>query len=105
MNDDEIKLWPWILFGCIFIILLWIITPIVTFHYSPENYGTFGDLFGSINALFSGLAFLGVICAILLQRKELKDQRKELELTRIAHQSTTKILEEQNEFQYKSSFS
>ncbi len=44
--------------------------------------GTFGDMFGGVNALFSGLAFVGVIYAVLLQRKELEYQRKELELTR-----------------------
>lgn len=42
----------------------------------------FGDMFGGVNALFSGFAFLGVIYAIILQREELKLQRKELELTR-----------------------
>lgn len=46
------------------------------------NRGTFGDMFGTVNALFSGLAFGGVIYAILLQRKELILQRRELELTR-----------------------
>jgi len=35
-----------------------------------------------VNALFSGLAFLGVIVAILLQREELKLQREELAQTR-----------------------
>lgn len=44
--------------------------------------GQFGDMFGGLNAFFSGLAFLGVIYAILLQREELSLQRKELELTR-----------------------
>ena len=39
-------------------------------------------MFGAINALFSGLAFGGVIYAILLQRKELALQREELALTR-----------------------
>lgn len=43
-----------------------------------------GDVgpYDSLNALFSGLAFWGVIYAILLQRSELSLQRKELELTR-----------------------
>ena len=49
---------------------------------SNEARGTFGDMFGAVNTLFSGLAFAGVIYAILLQRKELSLQRKELELTR-----------------------
>lgn len=56
---------------------------IVTYFY-PDlmSRGQFGDMFGGINALFSGLAFLGVIYAIWLQREELSLQRKELELTR-----------------------
>jgi hypothetical protein len=44
--------------------------------------GTFGDMFGAVNALFSGLAFAGVIYAIYLQTKELKLQREELSQTR-----------------------
>jgi hypothetical protein len=46
--------------------------------------GQFGDMFGAANALFSGLAFTGVICAIFMQQKELNLQRRELELTRQA---------------------
>ncbi len=44
--------------------------------------GTFGDMFGFINALFSGLALAGVIFAIFLQRKDLKLQADELAETR-----------------------
>ena len=50
--------------------------------YGFADRGTFGDMFGAVNALFSGLAFAGVIYAVLLQRKELELQRNELELTR-----------------------
>jgi hypothetical protein len=49
---------------------------------APESPGEFGDMFGAINALFSGLALAGVIIAILLQRSELRLQREELSLTR-----------------------
>jgi hypothetical protein len=48
----------------------------------PQDAGQFGDLFGGLNALFSGLAFAGVIYAILLQRRELELQRQELQQTR-----------------------
>ncbi|PXF63362.1 putative phage abortive infection protein [Kangiella spongicola] len=48
---------------------------------NPER-GTFGDMFGAVNSLFSGLAFAGVIFAILLQKYELSLQRQELTLTR-----------------------
>ena len=44
--------------------------------------GQFGDMFGALNSLFSGLAFAGVVLAIVLQSNELKLQRKELKLQR-----------------------
>ena len=44
--------------------------------------GAFGDFFGAINSLFSGLAFAGIIYTILLQRSELALQREELKETR-----------------------
>jgi hypothetical protein len=44
--------------------------------------GQFGDIFGGVNALFTGLAFAGVIYTILLQRRELELQREELRLNR-----------------------
>lgn len=49
---------------------------------SWQDRGTFGDMFGAVNTLFSGLAFAGVIYAIILQKKELALQRQELEETR-----------------------
>ena len=47
-----------------------------------SNLGTYGDFFGSFNALVSALAFGGLIYTIYLQRKDLELQRKELQLTR-----------------------
>lgn len=44
--------------------------------------GTFGDMFGAVNALFSGLAFAGIIITIFLQSNELSLQRQELKETR-----------------------
>lgn len=53
-------------------------------HYFPawSESGVFGDTFGAINSLFSGLAFAGLLYTILLQSRELKLQREELALTR-----------------------
>ena len=66
--------------------------------------GKFGDMFGSVNALFSGLAFAGLIYAIWLQRIELKLQRRELEATReeLAGQKTQ--MEMQNQTLRKQNF-
>ena len=52
---------------------------------SPENRGVFGDMFGAVNTLFSGLAFGGVIYTIILQMKE-------LELTRAEYARSTEEL-------------
>ncbi len=49
---------------------------------NPERQGQFGDQFGAVNALFSGLAFAGLIFTIILQKKELAFQREELSDTR-----------------------
>jgi len=58
--------------------------------------GAFGDKFGAVNALFSGLAFAGVIYAILLQRKELELQRYELTMTRNELEGQKQQFEAQN---------
>jgi hypothetical protein len=64
----------------LFVIGLWLITY---FTLKGQNErGTFGDMFGSVNALFSGLAFAGIILTILLQSRELSLQRQELKDTR-----------------------
>ncbi len=48
---------------------------------APEQ-GQLGDLFGGINALFSGLALAGIVTALVLQSQELKFQKEDLELNR-----------------------
>jgi hypothetical protein len=63
----------------------------------PEQRGTFGDMFGAVNALFSGLAFAGIIYTIMIQRKELSLQRKELALQREEVRNATTELAGQKE--------
>ena len=58
--------------------------------------GLFGDQFGAVNALFSGLAFAGLIFTIILQKKELALQREELTQTREELKGQKEQLEEQN---------
>ena len=62
------------------VILLWIISWITTdiIYSSTTDRGAFGDKFGFINSLFSGLALAGIIYSIFLQQRELSLQRKEL---------------------------
>lgn len=66
------------------------------FYACPERQGQFGDKFGAVNALFSGLAFAGLIFTIILQKKELALQREELVDTRKELAGQKKQLEQQN---------
>ncbi|MFF2907928.1 hypothetical protein [Paenibacillus sp. NPDC057934] len=66
------------LFG---ITIIWIVSSII-FLFTYHTHGEFGDMFGSINTLFSGLAFGGIIYTIYQQRAEFKLQREELKLQR-----------------------
>jgi len=54
--------------------LIWVAWPIN--ELSVSKAGVFGDSFGVVNSLFSGLAFAGLIIAILLQRQELGESRE-----------------------------
>ncbi len=76
----------------ILIIASWYFTYSYLKSLPNEERGTFGDMFGSINALYSGLAFAGIIVTILLQRKELKLQREELSDTRKEFEIQNKTL-------------
>jgi len=59
--------------------------------------GQFGDMFGAVNALFSGLAFAGLIITLFLQKNELSLQRDELKLTRDEMTHQREEFEKENE--------
>jgi len=69
-----------------------------------ENRGTFGDMFGLSNALFSGLALLGLVYAILLQRHEVKIAKQELNYTKTILDKQGTQLTKQNELSEKQAF-
>lgn len=79
--------------------VVWLIALVGLYFLLPSwsVRGQFGDTFGAVNALFSGLAFSGLFWSLRvqqeqleLQRAELKLQREELALTRdeLAKQAT-----------------
>ncbi|WP_156388166.1 hypothetical protein [Pseudomonas sp. Leaf434] len=69
---------------CTGVAALWACCTLVIYLLLPDwqARGTVGDSFGAVNALFSGLAFAGVIYALNLQRRELTYQREEMLATR-----------------------
>ena len=81
--EKESNPWFWIAISVAvvgFVSVAWLMSwDLITRQFgNPTGSGKFGDMFGAVNALFSGLAFAGVIVAILMQREELNLQRKEL---------------------------
>lgn len=60
----------------------------------------FGDSFGSVNAIISALAFIGVVVALWMQQRQIQLQREDLALQRQDLRNNTKELERQsNEFE------
>jgi len=58
--------------------------------------GVSGDAFGGLTALFSGLAFAGLIFTLLVQKKELELQRRELARLVEEQSKTSEHLKAQN---------
>ena len=73
----DLKIVKWVAAGVVF---LWAINWIGAKSYygcDTTGSGTFGDMFGATNALFSGLTIVGLIYTIILQRHEIKDTKKD----------------------------
>lgn len=99
-------LWGLLLFLLLSVVsILWFYMPFtwLSCFFSDSDIGTaqFGDRFEAVNALFAGLAFAGVIFAIILQWLELGLQRQELKNTRTEIRGQKETLQKQN---FESSF-
>lgn len=68
----------------IMVFATWAISGFIIFQLSDNwsDRGTMGDMFGAVNALFSGLAFAALLYTIILQREEIKQNRAEIILNR-----------------------
>lgn len=88
------------------IVLIWFLFPWTLSHLAKwlewniqnsddTNFGTFGDTFGALNTLFSGLAFATLIITLILQRRELQLQRKAVEAQQVEIQKSNDIAEQQ----------
>lgn len=95
--------WPVVLAG-IFVLIVWMINYCVFKDVDNESRGTFGDMFGGVNALFSGMAFIGVIFAIFLQRQEVAIAKEEISRTKEMLVKQREQLELQNDQAKKQNF-
>lgn len=69
-----------------------------------ESAGQYGDSFGMINSLFSGLAFACLIITILLQWHELRQQRIEITRAMEVQKESLSELKRQAELQNKTQY-
>jgi hypothetical protein len=78
------------------VIALWGLTPFLVKYGlkipTLQEQGQFGDLYGSVNSLFSGLAFGGVILALSLQWRQIREQQEETATIRAIQQKTVQTL-------------
>ncbi|MDR2238280.1 MAG: putative phage abortive infection protein [Chryseobacterium sp.] len=69
-----------IIASCSVIIVTIGLTLLFGLKTSDSKRGTFGDMFGFANSLFTGLSFLGLIITILLQRQDINNQREDAKI-------------------------
>jgi len=74
--------------------LMWALSGVIL--YPIKERGTFGDMFGAINGLFSGLGLAALIYTIFLQRKQLDLQQSEIVANRKELEENHKTMIEQN---------
>jgi Putative phage abortive infection protein len=72
--------WGWLVFFLSIVALLWFLTLVHSLLWiaTPQDRAYFGEMFGSVNALFSGLAFATIIFTLFLHKHVLELQRQEL---------------------------
>lgn len=93
--------WAIILVGVI-VVLIWLFFGWIYLMDVPlSQAGKFGDKFGAVNALFSGLAFTALFYTILLQRRQIKEQGEALRKTQVLALGQASALKTQ---QFESAF-
>lgn len=97
-NDESVKFGVW--FWIIIVFIVWLAFACFLFLAYGESIkpfpGTFGDAFGSLNTLFSGLAFALLIYTAQMQRQDLVDNMAILKQTKKDIVSQTRVFNKQN---------
>lgn len=73
----------------------WMFEKLLTGKVFAPSLGEFGDVYGALNTLFSGLAFSGVIISIVLQSIELRATRKEMNSQVLQFEQQTEAMQKQ----------
>lgn len=97
-EESKNDLWRTLIYAGLAVFAIWLLSwGFIDLCISEcDDRGTFGDKFGAVNALFSGLAFAGLIVTLIYQKEELKLQREELKETRNELNAQKLEFQEQN---------
>lgn len=84
-----------VLYAVLFVVVTWLLTPSLVNWLAPTgndsiaSRGQFGDMYGFVTSLFSGLTIIGLVYTIIQQHEDLRiareslaEQKKELQLNR-----------------------
>lgn len=86
-----------VLIGAIVVIGLWLWYSQLSFGRTVEKWGVFGDKFGALNTLFTGLGFVGILATLYHQHREIQGSKDDLAQILKALADTTQALKEQGE--------
>ncbi len=110
MNKDPFDYWltpKGVILICLAVVLVWAAYGIAAALLTDdlEAASQSGDLFGGISALFSGLAFAGLIITLLIQRKELQLQRQEMSrMVKEQAETRAQVAEQTEQFRIQTDF-
>ena len=79
------------------ILVLWYLNFYLLKGKNPLERGTFGDMFGVVNSVFSGLAFAGILISLIFQWVQLKSQNNDIAISMKIQEKSAKALEKQAE--------
>lgn len=94
----------WAIAALLAVVILWVANWMYGVSLNAAERGIFGDTFGAVNALYSGLAFVGVVYAILMQRYEVALAKEDAKETKKILDQQSRHLEMQNKFDRQKSF-
>lgn len=82
-SESSLRFTRWWLIGTMVVVFL---AGVSAFAFRKTSGGQLEDILAPINTLFSGMALLGVMLAVILQKQELEAQRLELRGSRLAQE-------------------
>lgn len=85
--------------GCILIALFAWVYPYILRWYTGKpaisEMGQYGDVYGGLNTLFTGCAFVGLVITILQQRQEMRETREEFMAQTLQFRAQSEIMTKQ----------